>query len=84
MPIPTCPKNNCNGMIFTLETISPHGSKYKLSAICCSSCGAVVGVLDYLNIGVKTEHIETRLKHLEALPSRIVELTQAVQQLAKR
>jgi predicted Zn finger-like uncharacterized protein len=40
-----CP--SCSSTYF--ET--PSGSRYKLQFVKCSSCGTVVGVLDYYNIG---------------------------------
>lgn len=49
MAISTCPK--CPGSTFENKLYSPTGSKFKLSFIQCSSCGAVVGVMDYFNIG---------------------------------
>jgi hypothetical protein len=44
-----CPK--CASSSFELENFTPRNSEFKLSFVQCSSCGAVVGVLDYYNIG---------------------------------
>lgn len=44
-----CP--SCKNGTFTIEENVPSGSPYKLIFVRCSSCGAVVGVMDYLNIG---------------------------------
>jgi len=49
MALSTCPK--CNNRIFATQEYSPIGSAYKLIFIQCASCGTVVGVLDYYNIG---------------------------------
>lgn len=46
-----CPVSECGSTSFELKTFEPHGSSYKLSAIQCRTCGAIVGVMDYFNIG---------------------------------
>ncbi len=45
----TCPK--CNNHTFTIQENTPAGSNFKLMFVQCSSCGAVVGVIDCFNIG---------------------------------
>jgi len=45
----TCVK--CGDGHFELVEYTPKKSAFKLSFIQCSSCGGVVGVLDYYNIG---------------------------------
>ncbi len=50
MATSTCPK--CNSTSFELKTNdNVKGTNYKLSFIQCADCGAVVGVLDYYNLG---------------------------------
>ncbi len=49
MAIPSCPK--CGKGFFTTSVEEPSGSKFKLIFVSCSSCGAVVGVMDYFNVG---------------------------------
>jgi Fe2+ or Zn2+ uptake regulation protein len=51
MTTPTCPK--CENTRFAAEVIEPDGSRFKMIAVCCTSCGAVVGVEPYCN----TEHL---------------------------
>lgn len=46
-----CPRSDCNGHTFEIEQFEPRGSAFKLIAVQCASCGAVVGVIDYMNIG---------------------------------
>ena len=41
LPIPKCPK--CNNSNFALVLIEPKGTRFKMYAVCCSECGAVVG-----------------------------------------
>lgn len=52
MALSRCPRGECSGTSFELREIEPRHAAYKLHAIQCSSCGAVVGVMDYFNIGV--------------------------------
>jgi len=42
---PTCPK--CGTSVFAVSEFAPQNSNYKLYAVHCKSCGAVVGVLPY-------------------------------------
>lgn len=49
MPKPTCLK--CNSHTFQLATLSPAGSNFKYQTVMCSSCGTVVGITDFYNIG---------------------------------
>jgi hypothetical protein len=49
MAHPTCPK--CSSPSFESVEFTPRGSGFKLNAIQCAACGAVVGVTDYYNIG---------------------------------
>lgn len=44
-----CPK--CNNSTFEIVEQEPKNSSYKLMFVQCSSCGSVIGVLDYFNIG---------------------------------
>jgi hypothetical protein len=46
-----CPRSDCTSTSFELKEIVPRGSEYKLLAVQCTSCGAVVGVLEYFNSG---------------------------------
>ncbi len=55
----TCPK--CDNTTFEMVENSPRRSKYKLEFIQCAACGAVVGVMDYLNIGAKLEEMEKKI-----------------------
>lgn len=41
----------CGSHGFEMVHYTPKGSRFKLNFVQCSSCGAVVGVLDYYNIG---------------------------------
>jgi hypothetical protein len=59
MAIPTCPK--CPSHIFAVTEFEPIGANFKHMAIHCSSCGAVVGVMDYYNIGNMLKMIGRKL-----------------------
>ncbi len=45
----TCVK--CGHHSFEMREQSPSGSNFKFLFIQCTSCGGVVGVVDYYNIG---------------------------------
>jgi len=59
MALPSCPK--CDNRTFSLEEISPARSNYKFSAICCSHCGAIAGVVDFFNIGQLIHNLAKKL-----------------------
>ena len=44
-----------------MTAFHPHGSSFKLMAVCCSSCGSVVGVTDYYNLGTLVHKIAKAL-----------------------
>jgi uncharacterized Zn finger protein len=60
MAMSTCPK--CPNSSFELVENTPRHSEFKLSFIQCSSCGAVVGVLDYYNIGQLIHDLAKKLR----------------------
>jgi len=49
MALSTCIK--CGGTLFETKEATPRNSNFKLTFIQCSSCGGVVGVMDFYNIG---------------------------------
>ena len=49
MAYSACPK--CNGHYFEMKEAEPANALYKVNFIQCSSCGAVVGVIDYFDLG---------------------------------
>jgi hypothetical protein len=60
MAVSTCPK--CDSTSFEAKEHSPHGSNFKYQFIQCASCGAVVGVMDYFNIGGMLQTLATKLR----------------------
>jgi len=62
MALSTCPK--CDNHLFEVEVGEPSDSRYKLLFVQCSSCGAVVGVLDYMNIGAVLEKQNEAIKKI--------------------
>ena len=75
--VSTCP--SCKGGQFELKVIEPHDSRFKVSAVQCRSCGVVVGVMDYLNIGTAIQGLE---KTMGELKSRVDSIASSVQQVA--
>jgi hypothetical protein len=49
MAISNCVK--CGNHFFEMKEAEPATSNFKVQLIQCSSCGGVVGVMDYYNIG---------------------------------
>ena len=58
----TCPK--CDNHSFELVENTPRKSSFKLMFVQCTSCGAVVGVLDYYNIGQRINELEGKIDRL--------------------
>ena len=56
-----CPRPECDSTYFEAKKLEPQDSPYKLIAIQCRKCGAVVGVLDWLNLGHMLEMIASKL-----------------------
>lgn len=54
-----CPK--CEGTRFEIQIVSPTHSNYKLTFVQCASCGTVVGVLDFFNIGSLLQNLAKKL-----------------------
>ena len=59
MALPTCPK--CDNRVFELNAFTPLRSNYKLYAVNCTQCGAVVGVQEYFNSGALLTKLAEKL-----------------------
>jgi len=57
--IPKCPK--CEGIEFASIPIKPAGSRVEVGAVCCASCGAVVGIQESVSIASKVRDLEKKL-----------------------
>ena len=49
MTTPSCPK--CGNHMFRMREIEPSDSNFKVNAVTCSACGAVLEILDFRGIG---------------------------------
>jgi|SoiMethySBSTD1v2_1073268.scaffolds.fasta_scaffold233682_2 hypothetical protein len=49
MPLPTCPK--CPNTTFEMSPFEALGGHWKYQAIHCSGCGAIVAVMEDINVG---------------------------------
>ena len=47
----TCPSPGCDGHSFELSELSVSGANFRLYAVQCATCGAVVSVLPYFDAG---------------------------------
>jgi len=59
MAMSTCIK--CGSSSFEMKENEPRHSAWKYMFIQCSSCGGVVGVVEYLNLGSVLQKIAKRL-----------------------
>jgi transcription initiation factor IIE alpha subunit len=59
-----CP--SCNNSYFELKENSPTDSQFKLQFVQCSSCGAVVGAMDYWNLGTVSKDIEKKVNKIDS------------------
>jgi predicted nucleic-acid-binding Zn-ribbon protein len=59
MALPKCPK--CDGLIFEINEINVQKSNFKLNAINCAKCGAILGIHEYLNIGATLDTLSKKL-----------------------
>jgi len=51
----------CGNNVFELQDYSPKGSNFRFNMVQCSQCGAVVGVVDYYNIGQLIHDLAAKL-----------------------
>lgn len=70
---------HCNHFGTKLEEISPSGGRYKMMAVCCSGCSAILGVTDYLNSGTLIKGVE---KKVDTLRSEVGFVKSAVDQIS--
>jgi hypothetical protein len=59
----TCGK--CGGTTFENVIVSPRGSNFQLSFVQCASCGAPIGVMDFLNIGSELQDLRKQLTEIQ-------------------
>lgn len=58
--------SKCDNSYFEVVENSPRNSNYKLIFVQCSSCGSVVGTMDYYNIGTKLRDIEGKIDRIKS------------------
>jgi hypothetical protein len=59
MAQPMCPK--CERKIFEIKELSPKNSKWKYNFVQCATCGCVVGVVDYYNLGALIHRLASKM-----------------------
>ncbi len=59
MAVPTCPK--CDSKNFAMTLIEPHNSYFKINAVHCMKCGAVVGITDYSDVATLVRQLAEKL-----------------------
>jgi hypothetical protein len=62
MMFPSCVK--CGQLMFEIVEATPARSNFKLMFVQCAMCGAVVGVMDYDNIGARLRKQDEAIKKI--------------------
>ena len=62
-----------------LQTIEPTQAAYKLNAVCCIHCNAILGVTEFMNSGQLLAKAE---KEREAMSKKIDQLSWKIDQMA--
>ena len=73
-----CPK--CGNGWFELVTEEPQGSRFKDNFVTCTSCGTVVGVVEFFNNGATLVDLQ---EHVNRVESRITDLANQVESLTR-
>ena len=56
-----CPRTDCTGTSFEMKELNIRGANYRHLAVQCSTCGAVVGVTEIMNLGYALQKIGSKL-----------------------
>jgi transcription elongation factor Elf1 len=59
LTVPKCPK--CEHTRFAIKSFDPIDSRYKLVAVYCAACGAVIGITEYDDNGALIRKLAKRL-----------------------
>lgn len=70
---------HCNAVGTKIELIAPSGGNYKLAAVACVGCGAILGVTDFYNVGTLVKQQETKIARLTM---QVDELLAKIRQLS--
>jgi transcription elongation factor Elf1 len=57
--VPKCPK--CDHTQFAIKSFDPIDSRFKLVAVYCNACGAVVGITEYDDTGALIRKLAKKL-----------------------
>ena len=80
-----CP--SCSNSSFELKEINVKDSRYKLYAIQCSSCGAVVSITEYYNVGnlieEQTKLIKSLKQDIDTVNQNIISVANALSKIIK-
>lgn len=70
MALSLCPK--CENHSFEMVEVEPGNWRFKIMFVQCTSCGTVVGTMDYFNLSTlihelkeKVENVENKLEDIE-------------------
>jgi hypothetical protein len=61
MAVSKCPRETCNSSRFEVKELQVQGANFRLMAIQCASCGSIVGVQEFFNIGARIEDLAKKM-----------------------
>ena len=64
----------CGKCSFEMVECEPRKSKFKLKFVQCTSCGGVVGIMDYHNIGAALSRLSDAVKQIAGAVGAHVDL----------
>jgi hypothetical protein len=56
-----CPRADCTSTAFEIKELQVHDAVYRMNAVQCRACGAVVGVRDFQNTSVLVQELAHKL-----------------------
>lgn len=56
-----CPRDACGGTTFEIKEVRVRDASYRMNAVQCATCGAVVGIRDFQNTSVLVQELAKKL-----------------------
>jgi hypothetical protein len=56
-----CPRSDCASSSFEIKELKVRDARFRMNAVQCSSCGAVVGIRDFQNVPELLDVLATKL-----------------------
>jgi len=78
MSMSRCPKPECGGFTFELQELKVNGAQFRMYAVQCSACGAVVAVKEFENTNALV------IKRSDDLEQKISRVAERVDRIARK